>query len=119
MIDGDPLAYVLSKNLKRRHLTKASAHGGGAAGQPDAGRPAPERRQIWGFKLRRSRGQAAERGESARSSGPRLSAHGAPEIVEAVDEGRIAVSAAAEIAAQPAERQAEILAACRAMPTAS
>ncbi|MDE2469121.1 MAG: hypothetical protein KGL35_10370, partial [Bradyrhizobium sp.] len=34
-----------------------------------------------------------------------------PEIAEAVDRGRLAVSAAAEIAAQPAERQAEILAA--------
>jgi len=35
---------------------------------------------------------------------------GAPELIVAVDEGRIAVSAAAEIAAQPHDVQAEVAA---------
>src|ERR1019366_3760941 len=35
--------------------------------------------------------------------------HAVPEVIAAVDQGRVSVAAAAELAAQPAERQAEIL----------
>lgn len=105
--DGDPLAYVLSLNLSRRHLNEsqramiaarlATMKWGGA-------------RQDANLHLV-SRADAAERLHVA----PRTVAHAAlverkatAEIKRAVDQGRLAVSAASQAAELPEEQQRRI-----------
>ncbi len=106
--DGDPLAYVLSKNLRRRHLDESQramvaarlprvGHGG------DRGKPS-----IEGLSTER-RAELLNVGRASVERAEAVQEHAAPELVEAVDRGAIAVSTAAELAAQPVERQAEIL----------
>lgn len=108
--DGDLLSYVLSKNLNRRHLTDDQRRVVAAKlVNLRQGRPAESKTsQIATI----SRDQAAELMSTdvagvvrARS----VLAHAAPEIVDAVEQGRVSVAAAAELAAQPVERQAEIV----------
>ncbi|MGL3208719.1 MT-A70 family methyltransferase [Bradyrhizobium sp. BR 1433] len=109
--DGDLLGYVLSKNLNRRHLTDDQRRVVAAKlVNLRQGRPAEDKTsQIANI----SRDQAAEIMSTdvagidrARS----VLSRAAPEIVEAVEQGAVSVAAAAEIAAQPAERQAAIVA---------
>jgi N6-adenosine-specific RNA methylase IME4 len=105
----DLLAYVLSKNLHRRQLDDDERRMVGARLVTlKQGRPG-QTSQIANI----SREQAAEIMQSdvagidrARS----VIARAMPDIVQAVDQRRLSVAAAAEIAAQPAERQAEIVA---------
>jgi N6-adenosine-specific RNA methylase IME4 len=108
--DGDPLAYVLSKNLSRRHLNDDQRRLVAARlVNLKQGRPAGDKTsQIANI----SRDQAAERlttdvagVDRARS----VIAHAVPEVVEAIEQGKLSVAAAAELAAQPTARQAEIV----------
>lgn len=109
--DGDPLAWVLSKNLHRRHLTDSQRamvaarlehfrHGGRrGADDQDA-------------NLRLDRQSAAETlhvSERSVNSAAKVRDHGAPELVAKVDAGEVAVSAAAEIATLPVTEQLRIL----------
>ncbi|WP_315765298.1 MULTISPECIES: MT-A70 family methyltransferase [unclassified Bradyrhizobium] len=107
--DGDPLDYVLSKNFRRRHLTDDQRRMVGAKLVTlKQGRPA-ECSQIANI----SRDQAAKLTQSDVAGIDRaraVIAHAAPEISQAVEQGRVSVAAAAEIAAQPAQRQAAIVA---------
>ncbi|MGC2779765.1 MAG: MT-A70 family methyltransferase [Bradyrhizobium sp.] len=108
--DGNPLDYVLSKNFRRRHLTDDQRRMVGAKLVTlKQGRPAAETSQIANI----SREQAARMTQSDVAGIDRaraVIAHAAPEISQAVEQGRVSVAAAAEIAAQPVERQAEIIA---------
>jgi N6-adenosine-specific RNA methylase IME4 len=106
--DAEALAFALSKNLKRRHLDESQRamvaarlprveHGG------DRGKP-----QIRGLSTER-RAALLNVGRGTVETAQIVQDRATPELVEAVDRGAIAVSAAAELAAQPIERQAEIL----------
>lgn len=101
------LDYVLSRNLHRRQLDesqrsavaaklKGLSHGGDRS-----------KTSIEGLSLERR----AEMLNVGRASVERaeIVKERSPEIFEAVERGQIAVSAAAEIAQQPPERQAEII----------
>jgi N6-adenosine-specific RNA methylase IME4 len=109
--DGDPLAYVLSKNLNRRHLTESQRAivAGRLANMRQGERtdlePSANLRKV-------STASAAERlnisGRTA-AAGRKVVQSALPEVTEAVEQGRLKVSVAEEIAAEPAERQAEIL----------
>ncbi len=118
---GDPLKWVLSKNLHRRHLSesqRAMIADELATLQP--GRPAEWRqphevsRETKPANLRDSTTQAdaaellhvSERSvQTART----VRQSGAPELVEAVKRGDVKVSAAAEVATLPVTEQLEIL----------
>lgn len=107
-VDGDWLDYVLSKNLNRRHLTDDQRRMLGA--RLVNMRPGRQAQSSQIAKIGRE--QAAELAavdvagvDRARS----VIARAAPEVVAAVDEGALSVAAAAEVAAQPAERQREIV----------
>lgn len=103
---GDPLSYVISKNLRRRHLDdrqRASVAGkianfsqGGDRSKPPIG------------------GMTAEQAAARLNVAPRqverarvVHAHGVPELRDAFDRGHIAVSAAESIARMDPEEQVE------------
>ena len=102
----DALAFVLSLNLTRRHLNESQrAMVAARLETMKQGRPAKD------ANLHLSRGEAAERLHVA----PRTVAHAAvvrdqasPEIRRAVDDGKMAVSAAAQAAKLPVAQQRRI-----------
>ena len=117
--DGDDaLAFVISLNLKRRHLNESQRamvaaklanlkHGRPSQKMPigtffDQPAPAPEPRV--------SRADAAEMlnvGKRSVARAADVHEHGIPELVEAVERGNVAVSAAADLAKQQPEQQKE------------
>lgn len=104
----DPVAYVVSANLKRRHL--------------DASQRAMVAGRI--ATLRRGANQHADKSAPSQATASDLLKvspdsiqnarkvldRGAPELVEAVDSGRVAVTTAAAIADAPYNEQREIVA---------
>jgi ParB-like chromosome segregation protein Spo0J len=132
----DPLAYVLSTNLHRRHLsesqramvaakvrpmlaeqakarqTAAGAHGaeGGRGNTKDGGETlSPNLGEGFG----KSADQAATMlsvGRGTVEAASRVLKRGTPELISAVERGDVAVSAAAAVASLPAEDQREAVA---------
>jgi ParB-like nuclease domain len=110
---SDPLAYVVSLNLKRRHLDTSQramvakrietlTHGGDRRSDQDAN---------WHLGISRER--AAELmnvSERSIARAGEVQKKGADELIAAVDQGRAAVFAAAEVAKQPKDQQREIVA---------
>lgn len=110
-IYGDPLTYVLSKNLTRRHLTDDQRRMVGARlVTMKAGRPAEDKTSQIANITRESAADIVSADVAGLDRARSVIAHGVADVVEAVDAGRISVAAAAKIAAQPRERQAEIFA---------
>jgi N6-adenosine-specific RNA methylase IME4 len=105
---GDPATWVISKNLKRRHLNE-SQRGMVMARLATLRKGANQHAEI----SAPSQAQAAkmlnvsvDTGQFAR----KVLDKGAPELVAAVDRGNLAVSAAAKAASMPIETQIEIAA---------
>lgn len=105
---GNPLGFVMSKNLHRRHLSVSQRaivaaqlpglqHGGDRT-QPPTSLTRDQRADMLNVG-----GSTVERAEGVVETG-------APELVAAVKQGEIAVSAASDIATLPKEQQAKILA---------
>jgi ParB-like chromosome segregation protein Spo0J len=118
----DPVAYVLSLNLHRRHLdeTQRAMVGGRALGVYE--KQAKERQSKLNGKSQLSdncheaKGRASNKaGEAAKVSGrsvdraAKVLASGSKELIAACDRGEVAVSAAAKIADLPKARQNEII----------
>ena len=115
----DPVAYVLSLNLHRRHLTPSQASMCAARAREIYEREAKERQQGGqGGKLLPANLPEANKGDARDLAGKafgvsgksvdhakRVIEKGIPELAQAVDSGRIAVSTAAVIAADPPEDQ--------------
>ena len=108
-LHGDPLVYVISKNLKRRHLNdiqRASiaakianlGRGGDRSKPPIGGLPVEQAATTLNVAQRQV--------ERARV----VHQHGVSELREALDRGEIAVSAAESIARLPDENQPAALA---------
>lgn len=114
--DGDALAFVLSKNKFRRHMTpgqlgllaadianlkagrpKAATMPNSTETPPIGGVSLEAASEMVGAKLRN-----AERGAVVRD-------HGTPELVEKVRSGEVTVSAAADLATLPVGEQLRIL----------
>jgi ParB-like chromosome segregation protein Spo0J len=104
----DPLTFVISKNLKRRHLDE-SQRAMVAARLATLPKGANQHASIEAP----SQNNAADLLNVSRSGVQRarkVKENGTPELVAAVDRGEVSVSAAAEVATQPAEVQQEIVA---------
>jgi ParB-like chromosome segregation protein Spo0J len=104
----DPIAYVISLNLKRRHLDESqrSMVAGQIATLQDG------HRQVGKFADVPTQAQAAEMlnvSERSVRSAREVLGQGAPELVSAVERGEISVSAASEVASLPKEKQREIV----------
>lgn len=106
--DGDPKAWVISKNLQRRHLDESQRAMVMArlAKLPKGTHPpigGSEQTQDEGARLLNVSVRSGQRARIVLESGE-------PELVHAVDQGHIAVSLAAKAARLPAEQQREIAA---------
>lgn len=107
-LGDDPVSFVVSLNLKRRHLDE-SQRGMVAAKLAKL----PPHRPVKGANLHPSAADAAKLlnvSERTVKTARSVEEHGAPELVAAVERGAISVSAAADIATKPQEQQREIVA---------
>ncbi len=115
----DPVAYVLSCNVARRHLTPSQRAMVAAAALP-ALQAEAKARQGTRTDLRanlRGSGKASEKAAALVQVSPRtveaaaaVLRSGTPELAEAVRDGRAVVSTAVEVARLPREEQRQMLA---------
>jgi hypothetical protein len=126
---ADPVAYVLSLNLHRRHLTPSQRAMIAARAREMYDRQAKERQRASGGDHKKAvpeklpepvKGDSRDlAGKAAGVSGrsvdyaTKVLERGTPELVKAVDEGRVAVHTAAVLASEPEEKQKEYVAAPR------
>ncbi len=106
--DGhDPVAHVISANLRRRHLKESQrAMIAARLANLDEGRP-PTTAQDYAV----SQGKAAAMlGVSRRSvqSAKAVRERGAPELIEAVEQGRVSVNIATKVAKKPRREQGQL-----------
>lgn len=121
---ADPVAYVLSLNLHRRHLTPSQMSMVGARAREWYDRQAKERQKASGGDRKSNKSVMANlpqpidagtaRDHAAKAVGvsgksidyaTKVLKTGVPELVQAVDEGRMAVSTAAIVASEPEDTQ--------------
>ena len=122
----DPIAYVLSMNRERRHLDDGQAAMAGARGRELYERLARERMQAGGGDKKSgvdncphpisNTGKARDKaGEAVGVSGrqidraSRVLSNGSKSLIDACDNGEVAVSAAAKLAVLPKEIQSEVI----------
>lgn len=103
----DPAAFVISLNLKRRHLNE-SQRAMVAAKLANMPNHRPEK----GANLHSSADAAGMLNVSERTvkTAKQVQERGAPELQRAVERGEVSVSAAADVATKPQEEQREIVA---------
>jgi N6-adenosine-specific RNA methylase IME4 len=104
----DPCEYVISVNLKRRHLNESqramvAAKLATLRRGDNQHSPIGETSQAKAASLLNVGKRSVERASEVRD-------HGAPELVHAVEHGDVSVSAAADVASLPIQRQCEIVA---------
>lgn len=110
-VGSDPLAYVVSLNLKRRHLTDSQrAMVAGKIAKAPRGRPA-ENPPLGGITPPTTTAAAALLNVPHRAVERARAIHedGAPALVASVEAGEVTVSAAAEVAKLPEAQQVEIV----------
>jgi N6-adenosine-specific RNA methylase IME4 len=104
------LAYVISKNLRRRQLKDDQRRMVAARlVNLKQGRPAEEKTSQIASISRETAAELLTSDVPGIDRARSVISHAVPEVIAAVDEGKVSVAAAAELAAQPVERQAEIL----------
>lgn len=123
-IEGDPLAWVISANLHRRHLddgqramvaSRLATLGHGGARVPKAESKGPigplEEEPPLPLPVMTQAAAAQALNVSVRQvkRARVVEQQGAPELVAAADAGRVAVSVAADLAKLPVEEQREVL----------
>src|SRR3984893_8261459 len=107
--DGDdPLAFVISLNLKRRHLSESqramvAAKLATLKRGDNQHSPIGETSQARAAELLNIGKRSVERAADVRE-------RGAPELIHAVESDKVSVSAAADVATLPIEQQQEIVA---------
>lgn len=104
--DIDPYQWVISRNLHRRHLNESQrANIAAKLANMKEGRPSSDTAQIYAV----SQEDAAKMLQVSRSSVQHAKVvleHGSPELIQAVEQGEVAVSKAAKIAkGTPKEEQ--------------
>lgn len=117
---ADPVAYVLSLNLHRRHLTPSQKAMVAARARDMYDREAKERQKRkpadsvvenlpqQNTKARDAAGKAVGVSGKTVDFATKVLQHAEPEIIKAVDEGRMAVSTAAVHATDPPEVQRKV-----------
>ena len=103
----DPVAYVVSLNLRRRHLSESQR--AMVAAKLATLRDGQRADLVEGLPI----GRASEMlnvGERSVARAREVQEHGTPELVSAVERGAISVSSAADVATLPVQEQHEIVA---------
>lgn len=104
------VAFVISKNLRRRQMNDDQRRMVAARlVNLKPGRPSDEQPSQIANISRDSAARLLTSDVAGIDRARTVISHAAPEVIAAVDEGKVSVAAAAELAAQPIERQAEIL----------
>lgn len=106
--DGDPLAFVLSKNLHRRHLDE-SQRAMVAAKLASLSRGRPGENPPDGGISAAAAARMLNVGERSIERARIVEREGVPELKRAVERGEITVSAAASVASQPEEVQRRLV----------
>jgi N6-adenosine-specific RNA methylase IME4 len=109
---GDPLAYVLSKNLKRRHLDESQrAMVAAKLATLGQGRPATPQDNPANLPVKQAdAAKSLSISERALRHARRVQDHGEPELARAVERGHLAVSVAERASHLPAAIQRQIAA---------
>src|SRR6516225_974079 len=102
----DPISYVVSLNLRRRHLNESQR---AMVAAKLATLKLGDNQHSEGLPIGRS-SELLNVGERSVARAREVIDRGATELVQAVERGRVSVSAAADIATQPIEEQREIVA---------
>ena len=102
----DPVAYVVSLNLRRRHLSESQR---AMVAAKLATLKLGDNQHSEGLPIGRG-SQLLNVGERTVARAREVQEYGASELVHAVEQGVVSVSAAADIATQPIEEQREIVA---------
>jgi N6-adenosine-specific RNA methylase IME4 len=108
-VGTDPLGYVVSLNLKRRHLSESQR----AAVAAKLATLGHGQRQTGKFAALPTQAEAAallKVSERSVRNAVQVRDHGAPELQRALDHGDVAVSTAADLTTLPIEEQREIVA---------
>jgi ParB-like chromosome segregation protein Spo0J len=103
----DPVSYVVSLNLRRRHLNESQR--AMVAAKLATLRDGQRADLVEGLPIGRA-SALLNVGERSVARAREVIDHGAPELVSAVERGAVSVSAAADVATQPTEDQREIVA---------
>jgi N6-adenosine-specific RNA methylase IME4 len=106
-VGDDPVGFVVSLNLKRRHLSESQR--AMVAARLATLRDGQRADLVEGLPIGRA-SQLLNVGERSVARAREVHESGAPELVEAVERGHVSVSAAADIASQPLDAQREIVA---------
>jgi len=105
-IDGDPLSYVISKNLTRRHLTDDQRRMVGARlVNVRQGRPAEQETSQVANITRERAAEIVTADIPGIDRARSVIARGVPDVVAAVEKGTLSVSAATSIARLPEAEQ--------------
>lgn len=109
--DGpDPLAFVIARNLSRRHLdTSQRAMVASRLAKLTPGRPAENAETSVISSTQEEAAAVLNVSVDSVQAARKVEEAGTPELVKAVDAGKVSVSAAAALAALPVERQVEII----------
>jgi N6-adenosine-specific RNA methylase IME4 len=103
----DPVAYVISLNLKRRHLSESQR--AMVAAKLATLRDGQRADLVEGVPIGRA-SALLNVSERSIARAREVMSCGAAELVQAVEHGRVSVSAAADIATQPIQEQRELVA---------
>ena len=103
----DPIAYVISLNLRRRHLDESQR--AMVAAKLATLRDGQRADLVEGLPIGRA-SDLLNVGDRTVARAREVQEHGAPELVRAVERGEVSVSAAADVSALPKEKQVEIVA---------
>jgi N6-adenosine-specific RNA methylase IME4 len=107
---SDLLVFVISKNLRRRQLNDDQRRMVAARlVNLKQGRPADDKSSQIANISRDAAAKLLTSDVAGIDRARSIISHAVPEVIAAVDQGRVSVAAAAELAVQPVERQAEIL----------
>ena len=102
----DPVAYVVSLNLRRRHLDESQR---AMVAAKLATLKLGDNQHSEGLPIGRS-SELLNVGERTVARAREVQEHGTPEVVHAVEHGAVSVSAAADVAMLSAQEQREIIA---------
>jgi N6-adenosine-specific RNA methylase IME4 len=103
----DPVGFVISMNLRRRHLDESQR--AMVAAKLATLRDGQRADLVEGLPIGRASG-LLNVGDRSVARAREVLDHGVPELRQAVERGAVSVSAAADIASEPAEAQREIVA---------